>query len=103
VSTPEPLEQLQTAVNRRDPRGSSEPLYAEQCLDLETAIAAQTLNGAYVGFADGRTGSIEVGKLADLVLLDRDLFAAPSDEMTRARTLLTLSEGTVVHAAAGWG
>jgi predicted amidohydrolase YtcJ len=103
VSTPEPLEQLSMAVNRRDPRGTAEPLFADQCLDLDAAIAAHTANGAYLAFSEDRTGTIEVGKLADLVLLDRDLFEAGDEEIIRARTLLTLSEGTVVHAAAGWG
>jgi predicted amidohydrolase YtcJ len=102
VSPPDPLEQLATAVNRRDARGTAEPLHADQRLDLDTAIAAHTINGAYVGFSEDRTGSIEVGKLADLVLLDRDLFAAGPDEIAQATTLLTLSEGDVVHAADGW-
>jgi predicted amidohydrolase YtcJ len=104
VSTPEPLEQLATAVSRFDPRGTAtDPLFAEECLDLDTAIAAHTINGAYVAFTDDRTGSIEPGKLADLVVLDRDLFAGGADEIRNARTLLTLSEGAVVHAADGWG
>ena len=103
VSPPDPLEQLSTAVLRADPRTDREPLLAEQCLDLDTAIAAHTINGAYLSFTDDRTGSIEVGKLADLVVLDRDLFAGPLDQINRAKTLLTLSEGEVVHAAGGWG
>jgi predicted amidohydrolase YtcJ len=37
------------------------------------------------------------------VVLDRDLFAGPLDQINRAKTLLTLSEGEVVHAAGGWG
>jgi predicted amidohydrolase YtcJ len=103
VSTPEPLEQLATAVNRIDPHGTAEePLYAEECLDLDTAIAAHTINGAYVAFTDDRCGTIEAGKVADLVLLDRDLFAAGNDGIAAAKTLLTLSEGEVVFAADGW-
>lgn len=103
VSTPAPLEQLSTAVNRCDPRrNTAEPLFAEERLDLETAIAAHTINAAYVGFIDQHTGSIEPGKLADLVLLDRDLFAAASDDIAGAQTLMTLSEGDVVYAADGW-
>ncbi len=103
VSPPDPLEQLATAVLRADPRNDREPLVAEQRLDLDTAIAAHTINGAYVSFTDDRTGSIEIGKLADLVVLDRDLFAGGHSEINRAKTLLTLSEGEVVHAADGWG
>jgi predicted amidohydrolase YtcJ len=103
VSIPDPLEQLATAVNRVDPHGThTEPLFAEECLDLDTAIAAHTVNGAYVGFIDDRTGTIEAGKFADLVLLDRDLFVAGTHDIANAKTLLTISEGDVVHAADGW-
>jgi predicted amidohydrolase YtcJ len=91
-------------VQRIDPHGTAnEALYAEERLDLDTAIAAHTINGAYVNFTDDRIGSIEAGKLADLVVLDRDLFAAGPGGIAAARVLLTLSEGDVVHAADGWG
>ncbi len=103
VSPPDPLEQIATAVNRIDPHGTAEePLFAEECMDLDSAIAAHTINGAYVAFTDDRVGTIEAGKLADLVLLDRDLFAAGNDEIASTKTLMTISEGDVVHAADGW-
>ncbi len=103
VSTPAPLDQLATAVTRRNPYvAGSEPLFAEEVLDLDTAIAAQTVNAAYVNFLDDRTGTIEPGKMADLVLLDRDLFGAGYDGIVEAQTLLTVVEGEVVFAADGW-
>ncbi len=75
-------------------------LYVPDVGRLSTTMMS---NGAYVSFTDDRVGSIEVGKLADLVLLDRDLFAAGPGGIADARVLLTLSEGDVVHAADGWG
>jgi predicted amidohydrolase YtcJ len=59
-------------------------------------IRAYTLNGAYARFAERTTGSISTGKQADLALLDRDLFAIPSWEISRARVRLTLLAGRVV-------
>ena len=50
---------------------------------------------------DADTGSIEVGKLADLVVLDRNLFEHPADEIAEARALLTLVDGRKVHEAPG--
>ena len=103
VSTPDPLHQLATAVARTDPETSTEqPLLPEQRLDLGSAIAAQTIGAAHASFLDNTTGSIEPGKLADLVVLDRDLYELEPAAYPDARVLLTLSEGAVVHAADGW-
>ena len=103
VSTPDPLHQLATAVARCDPDTvNDEPLLPHERLDLGAAIAAHTIGAAYASFLDRETGSIEPGKLADLVVLDRDLFALPPAAYPQARVLLTLSEGAVVHAADGW-
>ena len=103
VSTPDPLHQLATAVARTDPETSSdEPLLPDERLDLGSAIAAQTIGAAHASFLDDTTGSIEPGKLADLVVLDRDLFALPPAGYLDARVLLTLSAGETVYAAPGW-
>ena len=103
VSTPDPLHQLATAVARRDPeRDDEQPLLPGEALDLATAIAAHTVGAAHAAFIDGDTGSIEPGKLADLVVLDRDLFGLEPAGYIESRVLLTLSAGEVVHAAPGW-
>jgi predicted amidohydrolase YtcJ len=73
----------------------------DERLDLETAIAAQTRGSAYVNFLDDETGTIEEGKLADLVVLDRDIFDPPAGPVGDARVLLTLSEGEPVHDLLG--
>ena len=100
VSTPDPLHQLATAVARVDPEGSAaEPLLADERLDLDAAIAAHTIGAAHACALDAVTGSIEPGKLADLVVLDRDLHGLDPREYLSTRVLATLVEGEVVYAA----
>ncbi len=107
VSSPNPLWEIHVAVNRAAPRDypyasedevTREPFLPEESIDLPTAIAAFTIGSAYVNHLDGVTGSIEVGKRADLAVLDRNLFEHPSSEIADAEVLLTLVEGEIVHA-----
>jgi len=102
VSTPDPLQQLAVAVSRTLPGGRPEPLDPAQALDLTTAIACQTIGAAYAARLERETGSIEPGKLADLVVLDRDLYTLEPAAYPDARVLLTLSQGAVVHTVPGW-
>jgi predicted amidohydrolase YtcJ len=108
VSSPNPLWGMHVAVNRTVPRGyggahaaGHGPFLPEQALKLATAMAGYTLSAAWVNHLDGETGSIEVGKLADLVVLDRNLFEHPTDQIAEAHALLTLVEGQKVHEARG--
>lgn len=107
VSSPNPLWAIHVAVNREEPRGypygdgAEGPFLAHERLDLAEAIAASTIGSAYVNHLDDETGSIEVGKLADLVVLDRDPFAHPMNEIADARVVLTLVEGEPVHQTPG--
>jgi hypothetical protein len=71
----------------------------EEALDLETAVAAFTSGSAYVNFLEDETGSVDPGKLADLVVLDRDLFDPGAGPVGDARVLLTLVEGEAVYDA----
>ena len=59
-------------------------------------LAAYTITAAYATRQERETGSIETGKLADLIVLDRNLFAIPVTEIHRAKVLLTLLEGSEV-------
>jgi len=108
VSTPDPLAEMHVAVNRTAPStyafleendpAVSEPFLPDQRLDLATAIAAFTIGSAYVNHLDAVAGSIEPGKDADLVVLDRNLFEHPATEIAEAKALLTLVGGRRVHA-----
>ncbi|MFL5998588.1 MAG: amidohydrolase [Streptomyces sp.] len=101
VSSPDPLQAIHVAVNRivpDAPEGTPEFL-PEQRLDLGTALAAYTAGSAYVNHLDDIAGSITVGKSADLVVLDRDPFAGPPEEIAATRVLQTFVEGRRVHAS----
>ena len=105
VSTANPLPQIQVAVNRADPdEGDSEPFLPDERLELPTALAAFTIGSAFVNGLERETGSIEAGKLADLALLDRDLFRIDAKELGHDRAVLTLVEGEPVfnHDESGW-
>lgn len=100
VSTPDPLKEIQVAVTRK-PVGESdrEAFLPEERLSLREAIHAFTMGSAYVNHLDHDTGSIEVGKLADLAVLDSDPFSVPQEEIGAVRCVMTLVEGEVVHRA----
>ena len=103
VSSMNPLEGLQVAVTRRGlTAGPGEAWYEEELVDLETAIAAYTIDVAYLNFQEDQVGSIEVGKLADLIVLDRNLFEIPRHEIHETKVLLTLLEGDVVYHDESW-
>ncbi len=98
VSTANPLPQLEVAVTRVYPGEDGEPLLPDERLDLTTAIAAFTRGSAFVNELDEETGTIEPGKLADLVVLDRDLLAPDAGLPSEARVLATFVEGEAVYA-----
>jgi len=97
VTTANPLEQMEVAVNRIDPENrSNAPFLPEQRLTLAQAIAGFTTGTAYVNHDDQESGSIEVGKRADLAVLDRNVFTAPATELSDACVELTIASGRVV-------
>ena len=70
-------------------------------VDLATMIAMYTINAAYQNHLEHETGSIEVGKLADLIVLDRNLFTIPAGEIHTVRVERTLMEGKTLFGAGG--
>ncbi len=104
VSSADPLAALHVAVNRTLPEAMREddvvhPAFLpEQRLDLGTALTAYTAGSAYVNHLDD-CGVIRPGALADLVVLDRDPFAGPPQEIGATRVLQTFVDGRRVHAA----
>ena len=104
VSTPNPLEEMEVAVTRVYPesRGKAEPFLPDERLTLDEAIRGFTLGSAYANHLDD-TGSIETGKLADLIVIDRDLFAPDAGPIAEAKVLLTLVGGTAVFEDATLG
>jgi len=97
VSSPDPLAGIQVAVTRRDPDARTAPFLPDEAIVLGTALAAYTIDSAFALGLDAETGSIEVGKLADLVVVSHDVFALPPTKIGSARVLLTLVEGEAVY------
>ena len=90
---------LHVAVNRTLPVEQSEglePFYAEQALDVATALTAYTAGSAYVNHLDD-TGRIEVGSAADLAVLDRNILSEPAGELGDARVDQTWVDGRLVY------
>jgi predicted amidohydrolase YtcJ len=85
---------LQTVITRKDPNDPESPAAAPRhAVDLPTAIQIHTIHGAYLLGRENQTGSLEVGKQADLVVLDRNLFDMPVETIRDNKALLTLIGG----------
>ena len=97
VAPPTPIEGIYAAVTRRtlDDRhpGGWVP---EEKISVEEAIRAYTAGSAYAEFAEAQKGVLAAGRLADFVVIDRNLFEIPADEIRHARVALTFVGGRVV-------
>ncbi|MBB6626519.1 amidohydrolase [Nocardioides sp. KIGAM211] len=104
VSTPDPLAAIHTAVTRTthgDPgRAGTEAFLPEQAVDLTTAFAAYTSGSAWINHRDD-AGVLAPGAVADLVVLDRDPFAGPPEEIGATRVVSTWVEGVRVFPGPG--
>jgi hypothetical protein len=104
VSTLNPFEIIETAITRQkrqddDPRA---PFCADQALTIAECVQGYTVNAARACWRDHHTGMLRVGYSADLIVLDRDIFACPASDISQTRVLLTLFKGTEVWRAPDW-
>jgi len=100
VSSANPLDAIETAVRRQDSLAADGAVLNEgERVSLATMIDAYTINAAWLMHQEDTTGSIEVGKKADVVVLDRPLFDRPATEINDARVLETLLDGETVYVA----
>jgi predicted amidohydrolase YtcJ len=90
---------MATAITRRA-RWHEGQLHPEEALSREQAIRFYTLNSAKIMFLDSVAGSLETGKFADLIVIDRDLLTAPEDQIANTRVLQTYLGGKLVYKAA---
>jgi len=100
VSSPNPLWEMHLAVERKNPVeyiANADVFLPEERLDLIDALAGFTCNAAYVNHLDEVTGSIEVGKYADLAVLDRDLFDRGAGRIGDVRAIGTFVEGVAIY------
>ncbi|MCH7667374.1 MAG: amidohydrolase family protein [Acidobacteria bacterium] len=97
----DPLVSIETGITRDDAYGpistSDFEVFDDETDELATLIDAYTINGAWQLHAEERSGSIEVGKRADMVIYDRNLFEIPTGEISEATVDLTLFDGRVVY------
>jgi len=98
VSSPNPFEEIQVALTRMGVQGETKtPWIPEERIGLPEALAAFTINAAYVNRLERSTGSLEAGKFADLVVLDQNVFSVPPTEIAKTHVLVTLFGGRAVH------
>jgi predicted amidohydrolase YtcJ len=96
--TANPLVGMYAAVNRQTLDGEPEAgWFPEERVDLETALRAYTVNNAWVAGEEALKGSVSPGKLADLVVLDRDPFTIPTAQLKDVKALYTIAGGRTVY------
>lgn len=101
VAFPNPLWGIHAAVTRQRRDGTPDGgWFPEQCLTVAEAVWAYTMGAAYASGLMDRQGSITPGKLADLVVLSRDIFAIPGAEIADVEVSLTVFDGQIVYRSA---
>ena len=89
---------METTITRRA-KWFEGQLHPEEALTREQAIRFYTANNAYICFLEGETGTLEKGKRADFLVLDRDLLTCPIDDMSETQVLATYLDGKRVYEA----
>jgi predicted amidohydrolase YtcJ len=98
IPNPDPWSGLEGLITRRNPDGHFDgALWPEQALDLPAAIAAYTANPARAMGMESITGTLAVGKSADLIVLDRNLFEIAPSDIADTKVLTTYFEGRAVY------
>jgi predicted amidohydrolase YtcJ len=98
VAPPTPIEGIYAAVTRRTIDGKNPSGWVpQQKISVEEALRAYTIDAAYAGFSETKLGSLEPGKLADMVVLDKNLFETPPDELNTVPIRTTIVGGRIVY------
>lgn len=87
-----PFLAMEVAITRRA-KGYDQPLHPEEALSREQAIRFYTINNAHLLFLEDRVGSLEAGKQADFIVIDRDLLTCPDEQIKSTRVLATYLDG----------
>jgi len=98
IPVPDPWHGIEGMVTRQNPSGAfpGVSLWAEQAIDLASAIAIYTINSARAMGIDHETGSLKAGKSADIIVLDQNVFDIPADRIADTKVLTTYFEGRPV-------
>jgi predicted amidohydrolase YtcJ len=97
VEDVDPIANFHAAVTRRTPNGTV--FHGDQRMSRMEALRSYTVNNAFAAFEDGLKGTLSVGKLADITVLDRDITAVPDEEIRETRVVYTIIGGTIVYRA----
>jgi predicted amidohydrolase YtcJ len=99
VAPATPLEGIYAAVTRRTLDGANpNGWYPEQKITVEDALRAYTSGAAYASYDERDKGTLERGKLADFVMIDRDITRIAPEEIAQARVMMTVVGGRIIHS-----
>ena len=102
VASANPLEGLEVAITRRAPGTKEGPqLSPTEIVSLDDAVTNYTLHAAFALHVEDKSGSLTVGKNADLVVVDQNIFAIPATKIATTHVLLTMYKGDVVFGDLG--
>ncbi|MFZ1725517.1 MAG: amidohydrolase [Albidovulum sp.] len=103
VSTLNPFEIIETAVTRQPPAsdGAVPAFVPQECISRIEAVAGYTVQAAAAAWRSEGTGTLGIGKYADFILLDRDIFTCPAQDIGDTQVLLTMVDGNPVWSAPG--
>ncbi len=97
-----PLDAIRIAITRQPLDGSEPPFLPQQRVSLPQILRAYTIDDAWLSHQESVNGSFEVGKAADLIALDRNLFVVQPATKGSVRVTLTLPGGRQVYQGAGF-
>ncbi len=93
-----PFPCIYCAVTRKDLKGNPDGgFYPEECVDVETAVDAYTIESAYHEFRENVKGRIKEGYYADIIILDNDIFTCDPEEIKSIRPVMTMVGGDIVY------
>ena len=95
VEDVDPLRNFYSTVTRR-PRGH-EPFHPDQAMTRMQALESSTINAAYAAFEEDHKGSLTPGKVADIVVLSRDILTIPEEEILDTEVVYTIVGGRVLY------
>ena len=93
-----PIINFYCAVTRRSPFGVPKEFYGKEKVTREEALRMSTLDAAYAAFEENIKGSIEAGKLADLVVLNQDLMKINEEQILNTEVLMTILDGRIIFS-----
>ena len=94
------MEGIYCAVTRKDLKGNPEGGWLpDQKMSVEEAVYLYTMGGAYESYDEGVRGSIRNGKYADMVVLERNIFEIPAEEIKDVKVQMTVLNGDIVYQA----